>query len=367
MNSVSNSKYEFNLDRNPLTNNQQDFLKSKDGQGYNKAQFRDIFRDRLDESLRHIFWILEYTHNLRKSDIYEIFNAKSFEFVIRSLLRNTDENIPNMNEYQYDFRTSELARLLFFISIDYLHKSTLFKNENELFDNLVRPLAKNFNLLSESTLQHEDKFKTINTEEYENLMQELDRMTKMEPLYDSFGTKKYYENIEKQIEENYRELYKLDLADRIKSGEIPLKLKEPIQTPGHGREEILEFIIELEDLLETKFTNNVIRESIEKRLSHTYDHLEPFACRINPLTDFNFMLQRIAFDNKYIKDVGKDLREDQEIQEFEQKLVEKYRGKPIDKSVPHVIILDLDGKSAVAIPKKEYEKEHKKFQKSNNT
>src|SRR3989442_5420991 len=122
--------YRFDLDKNPLTKTQNEFLESKDSKEYNKSQYEITCRNKLDESLRTITWIFNYCHKLKKSDIYEIFNAKSMEYFVNSLLKNIKGSFYN-DEYIYDFRTSELARLFFLISIDYLKKSPQFKNASE--------------------------------------------------------------------------------------------------------------------------------------------------------------------------------------------------------------------------------------------
>src|SRR3989442_4659195 len=91
--------YRFDLDKNPLTKTQNEFLESKDSKGYNKSQYEITFRNKLDESLRTITWIFNYCHKLKKSDIYEIFNAKSMEYFVNSLLKNIRDHSTTTNTY----------------------------------------------------------------------------------------------------------------------------------------------------------------------------------------------------------------------------------------------------------------------------
>ena len=88
------------------------------------GSYQSAFRTSLEHSLQHIVWILNNTQNLRQNEVYEIFNAKSMECVQSSLLRKDGHS-----EYQYDFRTSELARMSFEMMVNYLLEFPEFKNQ----------------------------------------------------------------------------------------------------------------------------------------------------------------------------------------------------------------------------------------------
>lgn len=113
---------------NPLTPKQQSFLKSRKSLGLNKSQYQKDILSKLDKSIRYLHHILIDTYNLPDDRLYEILNANTLRGIIEHLVL---DKTPNENGYyRYDFRTIEIARLLFNIIEDYFMRSPYFI-ENE--------------------------------------------------------------------------------------------------------------------------------------------------------------------------------------------------------------------------------------------
>jgi len=195
--SLQKHHFQFDLSRNPLSPQQTEFLRTDkqklEDEGWKFGSYQSGFRTSLEHSLQHITWILNDTQNLRQNEVYEIFNAKSMEYVLSSLLRKDGHS-----NYQYDFRTSELARMSFEIMVDYLSQFPEFKNQKDIIKNLIKALSGYFEILSRSTLSHEDNEKTISKEEQERNKDYLKK----------HDYKNEFRQLKQEIKDLYLELYK---------------------------------------------------------------------------------------------------------------------------------------------------------------
>jgi len=322
LNSIQKHHFRFNLSRNPLSPQQTEFLRTDkqklEDEGWKLGSYQSGFRTSLEHSLQHITWILNNTQNLRKNEVYEIFNAKSMEYVLSNLLRK-DGHL----DYQYDFRTSELARMSFEMMLDYLLQFPQFKDQKEIIKNLVKALSGYFEILSRSTLSLEDNEKTISREEQE----------RNEDYLKKHDYRNEFKQLKQEIQELYLELFKLE--KRKESNIILESIKEQIQFKEKRFDEIEK--------------EGFIIEGYLSRQSNVYNHLESYISRIKPLVEFDYMLQRIGNDfhimdittnkNKktsmfvksYVVDVDNQFNEDKAMQEFEDKMWDEYSKKITSK------------------------------------
>ena len=276
--------YSFDLSDNPLSDPQTVFLfLSKDQLKKDKwgsGEYQTGFRNKLDRAMKEILWSLRNTHNLRENDLNEIFNAKHFEFLIRNILRNPEKDLETVRHYKYNFVKSELARTMFEFSVEYLSQSPEFKNTDINKD--IKRLSDDFKRLSIATLRDEDKFKTIDQKEQEKLQKDLEHLEKFsegkELRYDfAFDEDKTFERMKKEVDKYYHKLVRLLLLE-----------------PNNKRsiDEILNLINEGEKLFQGRRIKKRNIADINWKLSHVYEHLEKFTCRLNPLPGFERMMLR---------------------------------------------------------------------------
>lgn len=147
-----------------LTLRQKKFLKSEKPLGFNKSQYQTDIEHKLKKSIAALQEILPNTRNLRKDQIYNMINATTLENIIKNLIVDVTHaekketvlghglNARSWHfekQFHYDFRTVELARLLFEVSARYLKRSSLV-NENEFLKSDVDKVSALFHSLSKS-------------------------------------------------------------------------------------------------------------------------------------------------------------------------------------------------------------------------
>ena len=153
------------LSRNYLKRRTLDFLKSEKPLGFNKPQYQSDVAEKLGKSMCLIHNILNEAHNLRKEDLYDKFNASTLYPILELMLR---DNRIKYDVKIYDFRTIELARLLFLISINYLKYSSLFKDSKYAHEDIDR-VKERFWELSKSALE-KDAFGNFSQAELDDLV-----------------------------------------------------------------------------------------------------------------------------------------------------------------------------------------------------
>ena len=190
--SGDSKQYHFNLSLNPLfqfnkkikkriATQQWNFLNEDNLKsfGSKKSQYQNEIRDNhLDKPLRQIIHVLQNTKNLRRSDIYEIFNASNLESLFSSMLRDTKLNSRDtVHGYKYDFRTCENARVMLEESLNYLLNSTEFKDRKSTIEN-CKEVREDFKLLSKSQLSKEHQRITMNLskDEMENFFKQQEKI-----------------------------------------------------------------------------------------------------------------------------------------------------------------------------------------------
>jgi len=282
-NSSIKSHYYFNLSLNPLFQYDKktkkkvaskqwellmaDSLKSF---GSKKSQYQNEIRDNhLDKPLRQLTFVLQKTKNLRKSDIYEIFNAYNIQPILESLLRNVEKNYGESDSIQYDFRTSEIARLMLELSLDYLKNSAMFKEISSVKE-ISNSLSKDFKILSKSMLEKEDGSQTISEEEQNKISSKYLEIQKKIQSYPTETKIELYLEIQ-QLDFEYIELKKLNRKEYMKDNRT--KKKEAYDK----YKKRVDF--------ESNLKNNEYRNESKLRLelNRKYDHISNYFSRKSKL------------------------------------------------------------------------------------
>lgn len=178
-----NEPFSFNLYQNPVSKGKRKFLSSENGKGFNKSRDQKELAKYLGDSLRYIFHIMSEPHNLKKQQIHQIFNSNTISNILVNLLLQIDEQHRNYASYEYDFRTSELARSIFLVSVTYLLKSKQFQDDPYVKENIKR-ISQDFKILSRSLLEKEDDTLTFSKERQREFQEEIWKLEGEESGYD---------------------------------------------------------------------------------------------------------------------------------------------------------------------------------------
>ena len=123
----------------------------KEKSDHEKSGYRKSFQDlHLEMAFLRMKEILSYSWNLTPKRIDEIFNAQTIELFLRKLLQNP-ENPPGSNTLLHNFVKTELARVMYEVSGEYLRDATDSKTVN---DDLNR-VSDHFMIQSENKLDNE--------------------------------------------------------------------------------------------------------------------------------------------------------------------------------------------------------------------
>lgn len=122
------------------------FLKSENSV-QNKSQARIDINKHIEKSIILLNHILQDTNSLKRFDVYDKINANSLKEILKNFLK-----IKSDKEFNYDFRTVELARLMYEISSQFISSSPQLSHDEFLKKDLER-ISQSFTTLSKSVLQ----------------------------------------------------------------------------------------------------------------------------------------------------------------------------------------------------------------------
>ena len=293
-----------NLSDSPLKTRTKEFLKSEKGLGFNKSQLQDDIANLLDKSMRLIFNILKDGYNLRTEDIYAKFNASSLYPILELFLR--DHKI-SYDVKTYDFRTVELARLMFIISTNYLRYSYLFKDAKYAHEDIDR-VKERFLELSKSALekvaygttskkefdklkakQYEirkwiDDLKTDLNSDWSKNSKEYERLTSMRANIDHENQdfvniisqlKKETQDLEKTENKPHNEVNKLKIQIQKKISRLKERLKENQEIDNDLHRKVLR-VQKLRDDSVKQFENEL--KQVGREISQQFEHLNEYFC-----------------------------------------------------------------------------------------
>lgn len=264
-----------------LTNRQKVFLTSDKPLGMNKTQYEKDILGKLEKSISILEQILVDTHNLKKEKIYAIINARTLEPIISNLLKDV-EKLTSYEWKKYDFRTVEIARLLFETSANYLRQSLYF-GENEAIENDIKRVSDHFVSLARFGLEKETNLILDREEERVLLVECAETAIKIRELKNNPSSDVH--QIDQKLKESKKRLIELDdevhnLSDReskSKNREKYSKTKKMIEDLTKKESTLLE-------PLRSKFLEN------RKKIEQKYSHLFNISCPINQLPEFSELL-----------------------------------------------------------------------------
>lgn len=336
--------FPFNLYENPLPSQRyRKFLDDPNYTGRDKHSIPNELEDRLEQAVRIVYHIMHDFDRLERSKVYEVINAKSMHHILDSSIK------------YYDFRTSELVRLLFETAILYLKKSDQFENQKEIIDDMSKPLSKFFQMLSHSLLQHESLDQNLNKEEQEQIKKYLDK-------HDQKRNYDEYKMLEKRNDHLYKEIIERDIYQRIISNEVPsANIFDFMPVIHESLKEVIDEISRNKDRMVHLEDESFNLDNQTWRLSNAYNHLEPYICRIKPLNEFQYLLDRTVYDPRYISDINKEFVHVQTKTEFDNMMYEKYKNKRSGKNIKCLRIHNKNNQGAAEIPLDIYHEEMRKF------
>ena len=294
----------MDLSLNPLPVKQGEFLKSANGllkENINKSQYRTDIVNHLDESIRYFYHILPNSEFLKKEKIYDKINALTLDDFLTNSLKDMGKS-ENEKQFVYDFRTTELARLFFEISRQYLEQNTKLKVDGQLPSYIIQSLqniSEFLKMLSNNVLENESH-ETINRKEEEKLEEKLQKIQRKYQTLEKDN--KEYAKFVKQHEKLSDEAGKLDQEyhviineiEKMKSDDNPVQraisvkrvfanqTKEKLEKVNAKTRKIQEKL----EQIKKPFSDE--SSEIQKRLNEKYSHLNSYFCPINKLEEFNF-------------------------------------------------------------------------------
>ena len=303
----------MDLSVNPLAEIQKNYLKSTSDlftKNFNKSECRIGIVNRLDSSIRYFYHILPKSHLLDKKKIYDKINAQTLEDFLQLSLKDMEAS-ESFKPYAYDFRTIELARLLFEISSDYLKNNPYLKVDDSLPPDTLRninTISDFFKMLANDGLQRQSH-ETIKVKDEKKLELELKEIKKKTENKTKSGSEYYKINMEHSqlssqqitLDNEYHQLQakqselepKLknlkDQKDKLilqKDSKInQKKMKENRQKRAPINHQILELQEKRDKILKPLHEK---RDQIQKELGDKYKHLEPYFCMLQRLPEFAF-------------------------------------------------------------------------------
>lgn len=271
----------FNVAKRVFSSSQCKFFESKKGLSSNAARDKNVANKRLEESIQTISYLLDSSHNLREKELVGIFTAQTLQYIFENLLKNYKQY--QIKNYNHDFRSTELARVMFETSAEYLKDAA----STETVRNDLQRVSDHFKVQSESELRNES-FAAHGNEPQRSLTQK-EEFSLLEER--------------RKMEEKFYALYKDPKVIELQSQHKKLlkgshNLKSKIRR-GKSKKQIIKFKSKLDDtekeMLEigkklSEIEHNVLSkiEKIDNKLETKLNHLKPFYSRKKFLPEFLF-------------------------------------------------------------------------------
>jgi len=280
------------LSDNPLKPRTVEFLKSDNIKGFNKGEYLNGLGNHFERSVRYFHHILKFPQNLTNEVIDDKINAQTFHLFLDRALVDFGKS---WSSKRYDFRTVELARLLFHISANYLKNSPTWKDEKFIESDIER-LAYHFRALAKTELDKKSQL-TISEEKENKINLELKKLEKKiefeknDPKGKWFKQNKLHEELaEKRIEyhNTWARLENQLPEAELKKGMELVELKEKVKTAKNLEKSLITEILEVQKQRDETLKNIGDKQSkLHKELSHKFDHLLEYYCPLDVLPAFN--------------------------------------------------------------------------------
>lgn len=302
MSFLANSYFENIFYVNPLTKNQKDFLEKTDHRGLsNPTETRKNITEQLSKSFRIIHHIMDNPQHLKKDDIYDILNAKTLTVFLKRLVSDIsksdmfdDTPMWDSKIFAYDFRTSEIARLMVSIGLDYLGNSTELKT-NENFHEIhtrINEYFKHFSLNKMSNEitkpEYKENFKKGEFDKIVKKKQDLERKISdnydkiglLEDVFKIFNSGKMRKEIESDVQNLVINLKLCELTiERLQKNKNLKKkiasIKKQIKELNEELKNKEEIIFELEDIGDKEGQLHNITQTLMEPVGKYFSHYNP--------------------------------------------------------------------------------------------
>lgn len=281
----------MDLSRNSLTNRLKKFLKSENSVS-NKSQARIDINKHIEKSILFLHHILNDTKSLDRTKVYDEINANSLNEIFQNSLK-----IKSNKRFVYDFRSVELARLMFEISSRFISSSPQLLDNKFLKEDLEK-VSQYFITLSKSVLQQhayekiskdkeEQTIKRIrNTElKIQNLIDKSKKLTEIQnEIRKLLGKKQEMIN---KTEFHKSEINRLRFTDNNLSNQTGLN-QNLIELNKISMININKKISILEErfLKNSQLCDLIELKKKQEKILLKFEDLKSYFCPINPLKEF---------------------------------------------------------------------------------
>jgi len=131
-----------------------DLRKSERKPSWNISDYQTAIYRKIAGNYREIYWILSLTHNLRREDLYDVFNAKTLDGFFKNLLIDCEQDKRHPVDFDYRTMTCEIAHVMLKWSVNYLKSSPQFRSNKNTLENIER-ISNDFESLSMSLFMKE--------------------------------------------------------------------------------------------------------------------------------------------------------------------------------------------------------------------
>jgi len=107
---------------------------------WNIPDFQNAFYKKLAVNYRLISWMLSLTHNLRREDLYDVFNAKTLDDFFKNLLINCEQDKRHPIDFDYRLSVCEIGHVMLKWAMKYLKSSPQFRGNKNTLENIERIL-----------------------------------------------------------------------------------------------------------------------------------------------------------------------------------------------------------------------------------
>ncbi|KAG2474132.1 MAG: hypothetical protein NPMRTHETA2_490009 [Nitrosopumilales archaeon] len=302
----------MDLSQNVLSEGQKTYLESQNLlYQKSKSQHRKNIINNIKDSICYLNQVFPFSNQLKKESFYDKINALTLIDILQNSLLDIELEGGEYRSKKYDFRTVELARMMFHVSTNYLMNSSMYReDETVIYD--VKHVARHFRILAKSKLD-DVSHGTLKESKERELKEKLEVIRKAIE-YEKYNQKEPYQKHDKEYgqlvdkrreldntyqelqarlkEEETRKTQKVDL-DVKKLDKTISKTKKQIKENREMDNQLLQQILKVQEqrnsiLRDKKEEEHRLSKILDSKFNHLkwvfcpFDPLEPFADKMNP-------------------------------------------------------------------------------------
>jgi len=287
-------KGELNLDTKYFNENHRKFYEKKIVGNGNQSDFVHNAFDHSIGSLLIIDYLLKNSQYLETREtkwLDGVFNAHTMESILKNMLKETDKS-ELIKVYRHDFKTTDLARLYFEIAMEFLKKAT---PDSKILHSDIERIAERFKELSHTGLESET-FKEHRNESEKQMTKKHEMKLRKDLQIAQFNFNKFYtteefNSLNNEIRRLRWEQGRLEI--KLNSGKNSKEIKKISQNQLKDNELRLKKIEK--ELKDKKIELYDKIQKIKVELLQKHQHVKTFYCRLNPLSQFKYDMQKKGF------------------------------------------------------------------------